>query len=90
MSNSRYLLPPVLKEKILCNNGISSYPGGGEGVSFSLNGTTYQNNDLVNLENVSNIDDALLCVIDLTICCQQPVTLVQEAWHRKLVLSQLN
>ena len=41
-----------------------------EGVRFSLGGITYQNNSLVTLEDIDEGDDALLCVTDLTACCQ--------------------
>ena len=37
---------------------------------FSLNGTTYQNNSLVTLENVGIGDDALLCKTIQTACCR--------------------
>ena len=43
--------------------------GAGEGVRFSLNGTTYQNNSLVTLEDIGEWDDALLCLTDNTMCC---------------------
>ena len=39
-------------------------------VRFSLNGTTYQNNSVVTLEDISEGDDALLCRTDLRNCCQ--------------------
>ena len=45
-----------------------------EGVRFSLNGTTYQNNSLVTLEDIDGGDDALLCVTDRTACCRPPYT----------------
>ena len=38
------------------------------GVWFSLNGTTYQNNSCVALEDIGKGDDALLCVANLTAC----------------------
>ena len=41
-----------------------------EGVRFSLNGITYQNNSLVTLEDIGEGDNALLCLTDLTACCQ--------------------
>ena len=41
-----------------------------EGVRFVLNGTTYQNNSNVTLENIGDGDGALLCLTDLTVCCQ--------------------
>ena len=36
---------------------------------FSLNGTTYQNNSIVTLEDIGEGDDALLCMTNLTACC---------------------
>ena len=45
-----------------------------EGVSFSLNGTTYQNNSLVTLEDIGEGDYALFCVADETACCRPPYT----------------
>ena len=41
-----------------------------EGVRFVLNGTTYWNNSLVTLEDIGEGDGALLCLTDLTACCQ--------------------
>ena len=46
----------------------------GEGVRFWLNGTTYQNNSLVTLEDIGEWDDALLCVTDQPLCCRRPYT----------------
>ena len=46
----------------------SNFPGTGD-VWFSLNGTTYQNNSCVTLEDIGEGDDALLCVTNLTACC---------------------
>ena len=43
-------------------------------VWFSLNGTTYQNNSLVTLENIGENDIALLCETNFTACCRQPGT----------------
>ena len=43
-------------------------------VWFSLNGTTYQNNSLVTLEDIGKDDDALLCVTNQTACCQPSST----------------
>ena len=53
-----------------CDNGISSFPG----VRFSLRGTTYQNNSLITLEDIGEDGDALLCMTDLTACCQSSDT----------------
>ena len=40
-------------------------------VWFSLNGTTYQNNSFVTLEDIGEEDDtALLCMTNLTACCK--------------------
>ena len=62
---------------LLCDIGIPSVPGAGN-VSFSLNGTTYQNNSLVTLENIGEGDDALLCLTDQTACCRHPLTSEME------------
>ena len=50
---------------------ISSFPGAGD-VWFSLNGTTYQNNSLLTLEDIGENNTALLCMTNLTACCQRP------------------
>ena len=47
----------------------SSLPGTGKGVRFLLRGTTYQNNSLVTLEDIGEVDNALLCVTDQPACC---------------------
>ena len=52
---------------------ISSFPGAGD-VWFSLNGTTYQNNSIVMLEEIGEGGDALLCITNLTACCQSDNT----------------
>ena len=52
---------------------VSSFPGAGD-IKFSLNGTTYQNNSLVALEDIGVEGDALLCMTDLTPCCRPPYT----------------
>ena len=49
----------------------SPFPGAGD-VWFSLNGTTYQNNSVVTLEDIGEDDDALLCRTDITDCCRPP------------------
>ena len=41
-------------------------------VWFSLNGTIYQNNSCVALEDIGEGDDALLCVSNLTDCHHYP------------------
>ena len=35
-----------------------------------LNGTTYQNNSIVTLEDIGEDDSALLCITNQTTCCQ--------------------
>ena len=53
---------------------ILSFSGAGD-VWFSLNGTTYQNNSLVTLEDIGDNDTAaLLCMTNLTACCRPPNT----------------
>ena len=52
---------------------ISSLPGADD-VWFSLNGTTYQNNSIVILEDIGTGADALICVTNLTACCRHPYT----------------
>ena len=48
---------------------FSNFPGAGD-VWFSLNGTTYQNNSCVTLEDIGDGDDtALLCMTNLTDFC---------------------
>ena len=49
------------------------FSGAGD-VWFSLNGTTYQNNSLVTLEDIGEGDDALLCMTNLTACCSASYT----------------
>ena len=61
------------KHQALSDISISSFHGVGN-VRFSLNGTTYQNNSLVTLEDIGEGDDALLCVTDQTACCCPPYT----------------
>ena len=50
---------------------LSSLPGVVD-VWFSLNGTIYQNNSIVTLEDIGEGDDALLCITDITDCCRPP------------------
>ena len=40
-----------------------------------LNGTTYQNNSIVTLEDIGEGDDALLCITNYTACCRPPKAL---------------
>ena len=49
----------------------SFFPPGLVDVWFSLNGTRYQNNSLVTLEDIGEDDTALLCMTNLTACCQR-------------------
>ena len=48
----------------------SSFPGLAD-VWFSFNGTTYQNNSIVTLVDIGENDTALLCMTNLTACCQR-------------------
>ena len=48
----------------------SSFPG----VRFILNGTTYQNNSIVTLDDIGEGNNALFCVTDQTACCRRPFT----------------
>ena len=50
------------------------FPDTGKGVRFSLRSAIFQNNSLVSLEDIGEWGDALLCVTDLTACCQPPYT----------------
>ena len=49
------------------------FPHAGD-VWFSLNGTTYQNNSLVTLEDIGEKNASLFCMTNLTACCQQSQT----------------
>ena len=65
---------------IVILNGIC---GAGD-VRFSLNGTIYQNNSLVTLEEIGELYDALLCMTDNTACCaraQSPDGAVLGYWY---------
>ena len=42
-------------------------------VWFSLSGTTYQNNSIVTLVDIGENDNAVLCMTNLTACCQHEV-----------------
>ena len=61
----------VYKHGSICGVAISSFPDAGD-VWFSLNGTTYQNNSNVTLEDIGEGDDGLLCVTNQTACCRPP------------------
>ena len=52
----------------------SNFPGADD-VWFSLNGTTYQNNSCVALEDIGEgNNNSLLCVTNQTACCKPPYT----------------
>ena len=53
---------------------LTYFPPGAGNLTFSLKNTTYQNNSLVALEDIGEGDDALLCITELTACCQPPYT----------------
>ena len=57
----------------LISVNIQTFPGARD-VWFSLNGTTYQNNSYVTLEDIGVGNDSLLCVTNLTACCRHPYT----------------
>ena len=46
------------------------FPGAGD-VRLSFRGTIYQNNSLVNLEDIGEGDDAVLCTTANTACCSR-------------------
>ena len=48
---------------------MSFFPGAGD-VWFSLNGTIYQNNSIVTLEDIGEGEDGLHCRTDITDCCR--------------------
>ena len=52
---------------------ITTFPGAGD-VWLSLRSETYQNNSIVNLEDIGDNGDALLCRTNLTACCRPPYT----------------
>ena len=60
---------------------LYSFSVAGEGVRFALNGTIYQNNSLVTLEDIGEDDDALLCLTDRTACCRPPASNTTGNWH---------
>ena len=45
-----------------------------DSVWLSLNGTTYQNNSLVTLEDIGESDNTLFCITNQTACCRPPKT----------------
>ena len=52
---------------------LSSLPGVAD-VRFSLNGTIYQNNSVVTLEDIGEGEYILHCITDLRNCCRPPQT----------------
>ena len=58
----------------ICYEGCISSSQGASDVWFSLRNTTYQNNSIVILEEVGEGDDALVCITNLTTCCQSSGT----------------
>ena len=82
LSASRFMLPPSSQLSstiyddspnwciLVTTYTLSNCPGAGD-VWFSLNGTTYQNNSWVTLEDIgSSNTDGLLCITNLTACCR--------------------
>ena len=61
----------VYKHGSICGVAISSLPDAGD-VWFSLNGTIYQNNSNVTLEDIGEGADALLCLTNQPACCRPP------------------
>ena len=61
--------------QFFCDMALSSLPGVAD-VKFSLNGTIYQNNSIVTLEDIGEGDDALLCVTDQRNCCKSSHTVM--------------
>ena len=57
----------------------SSFSGAGD-VWFSLNGTTYQNNSVITLEDIGEGDNGLLCMTDVTDCCRPHLGRVLGNW----------
>ena len=53
---------------------LPSFPGGAADIWFSLNGTTYQNNSVITLEDIGERGDALLCITDQPNCCRPHYT----------------
>ena len=65
----------VYKHGSICGIAIPSFPDAGEGVWFSFNGTIYQNNSNVTLEDIGEDgDSSLLCMTNQTACCRPPYT----------------
>ena len=58
---------------------ILFFPGAGN-VRFSLRGATYHNNSIVTLEDIGVEGDALLCMTNLTACCQGQNGFFSGSW----------
>ena len=63
----------VSKNESICGIPITSFPNAGN-VNFSLDGTFYQNNSIVTLEDIGEGGYVLFCLTDLTACCRPPYT----------------
>ena len=57
----------------------SSFSGAGD-VWFSLNGTTYQNNSVITLDDVGEGQYALCCITDQPNCCRPRLGRVLGNW----------
>ena len=57
----------------------SSFSGAGD-VWFSLNGTTYQNNSVITLDDVGEGQSALRCITDQPNCCRPRPDKVLGNW----------
>ena len=58
---------------------VPYFLGAGD-VQFSLNGTTYQNNSIVALEDIGEYDTALLCMTNFAACCRSQDGPVMGNW----------
>ena len=58
---------------------MSFFPIAGN-VWFSLNGTIYQNNSIVTLENIGERENSLHCITEVTDCCRPPYTNAIGNW----------
>ena len=47
---------------------------------FSLNGTVFQNNSIVTLEDIFEGDNALFCITNLTVCCRAKDGFISGSW----------
>ena len=47
---------------------------------FSLNGTVFQNNSIVTLEDIFEEDNALFCITNLTVCCRNKDGFISGGW----------